>query len=414
MTESLTPKLTLTEIDGGSGREMLPSVKGAFRRLEEGKDYSFLAVDPLVKSPHPIQQYMVFTDSIGGEIELPVHAPHWRTITQPIDATFRIAEDETEYYAANTKGVGYLKPLAKGYRVEQFDSWIKDDSDDAQEHLFGAKVLGLLHEIKPQLIDTTAHLTKAGLRTELIWGVAELKNVMYQGALTSVDELKAKKVIINRRDYTPLMAVRLMRTNDRVAECSKGYGNRPNDVLAHAFETANRENRAAGNKELSIDNPDDRLQFLKDFSSRMGSNIAVLLNEGYAHFWLHSANVTMAAEIVDMETLFHWKSAKNPSAVDRHNGVRRASLKDMRDMAYCIQLMTDVLHVPGQKAREAAFESCLKGYRDASLPAQQELQKTDSQNATAWMSSILRAVLIDKKRLAPLNKNEVSDWNISL
>ena len=146
----------------------------------------------------------------------------------------------------------------------------------------------------------------------------------------------------------------------------------------------------------------------------MGSNLAVLLNEGYAHFWLHSANVTMAAELVDMETLFHWKQAKNPATANEYSGVRRAHLKDMRDAAYCMWQLIAALGISrGTNAGQASYEFFMDGYTRTAKPNVQEAQKTDSANAAAWMDRIMRAVLVERRRLAPLNKNDIADWNIA-
>lgn len=410
------------------GREMLPSTKEKFKKLEAGRDYKLAQTNELVESEKKLDDCFVFVNPSGGDIMMDVHSPHWRTATFPdVHSTTRVRSVEggqfidrkLHYYAVNVKGCGFLKPSAEGIKLEDYDTWTKVDPKN--EHDFGYQILGLAAKDEFLIVDTMgkAHfLNQSGLRGEEYWGVAKLNYVYYKGQLTSIDDLRKKNVILKRRDYQPHMAVRLLKTNDRIAEATESEDRRKK-IFSDAFAVFNREVCDANLDlpELDIKNLDDQARFFNEFFRRMGGNMAVLLNVGYIHYALHSANVTMAAEIADISIAQHWKNFRkyeNYSA--DYDGVRRGHLKDMRDIVYGLRKLLKGAKAAGLNfgKKEDLVNSFMDGFDSMFKPKYvKEIQKTNPSAARQWMEAILKSMVIENKRLPNLTENEVEDWGIS-
>lgn len=406
------------KLDESSGREIggLPSRSENFARLEEGRDYQIVKQNPDVHSLRPLQDFFVFVSQDAGTETRDVHAPHWRTsnvedvstfVTTRVNNGNTFVERHVPYYAVNTKGVGYLKPTLKDKKIEDFDTWWKPDEP---EHDFGYKMLGLSSRsefVPSQIIEKSQFLLRAGLRTEVYWGIARLQQVYYKGEPTSIDRLRELGVILKRRDYQPYMAVRLLKSDDRIEE-ARYADDRRKSIFVHAFEIFNREidDSQLNAPKLNIERTEDQTKFFQEFFRRMGANMAVLLNIGYTHFRLHSSNITTAAEIVDLGTMSHWSAGKNDPVFEKqYNGVRRSHLKDMRDMVFGLKRFCTAGKLAGLKTgvSEGLVLAFLEGFDAEFKPKYvKEIQKTNSENARKWLEAILRALIINDKKLPSL------------
>ena len=417
---------TLEEVDNVSGREIegIESKPEKFLKLEEGTDFEVVKKNELVVSDHDLEDFIVFISPSSGTETKTVEAPHWRAIndsdvhssielTRPGESTIT-----DHFYGVSTKGIGYLKPTAKGLNIEDYDSWAVKDKEGVNDR--GYKVLGLISKEEAEgghLVEKSERLVGLGLRTELYWGMAELKRLPFQGQMMTVDELRDKKVISPRKDYTPYEVVRLFKMNNRIAEASQSDERRL-ELFKKAFEVFNRETQDKGLTlpEISIGNPEQEKIFFEEFFNRMGQNMATLLNIGHDHGYMHSANVTLAAEIADVGTISPWQEEKDKDKIKKYSGVRRSHLKDMRDMSYGLRMLLKAAKQAGLNSgdRIALQQAFFEGFDSIFDIKRVKAQKTDPNNAKLWMEKIFSTVIMEGGNLPPLLHNEVEDWGINV
>lgn len=424
--EEERPRISLEELDSFSGREIegLDPKAEQFKRLKESEDFVTVQRNTHVHSEQALEDFIVFLSPSGGEITKVVEAPHWRAINDSgvrSKVAFIGADGLTfrdYFYGVSTKGVGYLKPTAKGLNIEDYDSWAVADKEGVNDR--GYKVLGLISKeeaLGGNLIDKSEQLLQAGLRTELYWGMAELKRLPFKGEMFTVQELREKKIISPKKTYVPFEAVRLFKMNNRIAEAAQSASRR-HALFVQAFNAFNQETKDKQLllPEIIVGNTESEQVFFEQFFLRMAQNMAILLNMGHDHGYLHSANVTLAAEIADVGTIDSWKKDKDGYKIKPYAGVRRAHLKDMRDLCYGLRILAKAGKQAGLNTgdrtilRDAFFEGFDSVVNDADLVG----QNTNPANAIEWMRKIFEAVIIRGENLPALLHHEVEDWSISV
>lgn len=423
-------KLEIDDVDVYSGREIagLKEKPEHFSSLIEGQDFLIISQNPNVNASRPVQDFFVYVNPSGGNEEKMVKPPHWRTITdedvftevtvtQVIDG---FPEDrKIAFFEVNTKGVGYLKPTVRDKSIDDYDTWVKEDSTHSE--MLGAKVLGMMSRdsyAKTDYIDQSMMLAGLGLRGEVYWALADLKRVPYKGEMKTIEELKSMGVIIDHQDFKPVEAVRLLRTNTRVEEAYEAEDRR-DQIFKDAFETFNKETdfEHADFPRLEIGNEAHQRIFYREFFRRMGENLAVLLNIGYSHSSLHSSNVTMAAEFADVGTMSHWNidiEKGNEEWAVAHEGVRLSHLKDMRDAAYSLRKLLKAGRLQGlsRGSRENLKKAFFEGFDsilDSSKLGEQDMSIED---VSEWMNKIIDKVLIKRENLPSLLHYELSSWEL--
>lgn len=406
---------SVEELDNTTGREIegLESRPERFSRLIRDKDYAISQINLDVQCDHDFSEFFLFVNPSNGTETRMVHAPHWRAVvTEDIQSQVRVHRpggvDAFEpFYQVSTKGVGYLKPTLRDENLEERDTWIKPNDSEGD---FGSKMLGLSSEVEFVTNDIIAKSRKfldEGLRTEAYWAVARLRNVYYKGELTSIEELRRKDVILRRRDYKPHMAVRLLKIDQRIEE-ARYAEERRSEIFENAFEIFNRETRDKGLSfpELDIKKVEHQKIFFHEYFRRMGQNMAVLLNLGYSHFRLHSSNITLAAEIIDIGTMTHWtEDGDDPVFMKEYSGVRRAHIKDMRDIVRALKKFKMAAKKAGLKVgdNQTLKASFLDGFESKiDVEKVTNKQKTNVANAKKWLDAIFQASIIDGKKLAAL------------
>jgi hypothetical protein len=418
---------TLEELDGVRGREIagIEPVQERFTRLKNGEDFTVVRNNPNVVCSRDVSDFFVFINPSQGDTVMTVTAPHWRTVTEPgIQASMALPDNrgggqEREYfYAANTKGVGYVKPSAKHLPFDNYVKW--DIQDESGEHDEGRKVLGLssAHDYaKGDIMQKSTNLLEQGLRTEAYWGVAEMKRLCYQGQKVEISALKRKGVIPKEKTYQPYQAVRLLKTNGRIAEAAEAPERGP-QLFGEAFEVFNKEIRDKKLQipEITLGEAHSEKRYFLEFFRRMGSNMAVLLNVGFSHFRIHSANVTLAAEIGDIGTMGPWDAEDKIDFTKDYNGVPRTYLKDMRDIAYDLSILLKA----GKKnnmatgERESLVQAYMEGFDQSYKPSAVESHRVNPQNAKRWAEKIITTVIKDGVKLAPLQSRQVEEWGITI
>lgn len=415
---------SLEELDGVSGREIegIETREEKFLRLDENTDFKIVKDNPRVTSDKRLEDFVVFISPSSGTEVKKVEAPHWRAVNdQNVRSVLEVPLDDHEvfrdyFYSISTKGIGYMKPTAKGLDFEQYDSWTVKDKEGVNDR--GYKVLGLISKEEAEggaLIEKSERLVKAGLRTELYWGFAELKRLPFKGEILTVDELRERGVISPRKTYYPYEVVRLFKVTNRIAEAAQSDERRLG-LFEEAFSVFNREakDKNLPLPELSLGNHSHEKIFFGEFFRRMGSNMALLLNIGHDHGYMHSANVTLAAEIVDVGTIDHWKEEEDQHALKTYEGVRRAHIKDMRDMCYGLRMLinaakrADLDYGSRAELRKEFFE----GFEEVFDDKLARKEKTSPTGARTWMQRIFDKVIVEGGNLPPLLHNEIEDWEI--
>ncbi len=404
------------------GREVnLPAVEVLFRRLEPGEDYTPTEVNLQVQCEQPVQDFVLFVDPTRGTEHRRVNPPHWRTVsTEDIHATVTSrpgtgAPRTAEFYEANTKGAGFLKPFCEGLSLDDYETWTYTKA--GRKDTLGMMDLSAL--LAPRhILPESQFLFEQGLRAEVYWTCAQLHRVPRQGSMQTIEQLAGNKVIPKKKGMG--IAVRLLRNNDRIAECAEA-DERREAIFEKAFDRFNRENMSSklGFPELHIGDPDHERLFITKFARRMGGNLAVLCNIGFLHYHLHSSNVTMAAEVVDIESMIHWQKLNATNIyMKEYDGVRVMYLKDMRDAVYGIKKLLlgarrAGLHCPPP---EQIVEELVQGFLEQMDPEQFRVQKTDPSGAEQWLRAIAHAALVEGRRLMAL-KNEkrtvdIEEWGL--
>ena len=389
-----------------------------FSQLKSGKDFKIIHKNKNIESNQNLDDCFLFVNPTGGTEERIIQAPHWRTIsTENIRASYENGKDKQFYYTANTKGAGYLKPRLKGKDFNGYKEWKRVDEHGIKGAYGMAAAEDFLND-EGNLVDVSRFLTEQGLRTELYYEVAELKNAYYQGKLTPIEDLR-KKNVITKKDFTPSIGLRLLKINTRIAEVKESDDKRTGELFKHAFDVFNKENedKKLGFPKLTIGDQESEKIYFEEFFKRMGKNMAVFQNVGYIGWAMHSANITLAAEIVDIASYESWKHLDDdPKFVKKYNGVRRGVLKDIRDVAYDLKFLIKAgkrigLAVP-------AKEDLLKFYLE-SFSSNLDLKKladeedVDAVKLQEAIRKVSEAVLVQKKDLPPLKSGyDIKDWDI--
>lgn len=425
-----TIPLKLNDLDV-KGREIAglePKIE-KFSRLTT-KDFILSQKLEGITSDLDLESAFIFVNPLSGTEERLVEAPHWRTISTKAHAKYTMPNGKTKhYYTFNTKGCGYLKPSLKGGNtLDKYDDWHRTNEYGAEGSYGLAQMSGtFIDDEDVELVDKTKWLTENGLRTELYWGVAELKNIYYKGKLVSIKKLKEKGIIPNVDDYVPSMGVRLLKTNTRIAEITETDDvARAVALFKDAFETFNQENtdEDLGYAELRFGDQKSEETFFKTFFERMGKNLAVLQNLGIVGWGLHSANVTMAAEIVDIgdcNVWTHYQRVENgDDYIQKHSGVRRGSLKDASDIAYGLKKLIQTgneigIKIPDKEVLVDKFMDTLESNLNEEMLRTQEYKKEEIINAVRKIIEATIITLGDGKRLPTLKHGrKISDWGLEL
>lgn len=411
------------------GREIegLPSREERFSRLG-GESVRIIAMNPTISTKRSPSDYFLFVNPSNGTETATVHAPHWRSVTSTSGETAwakgrqKKSTVRAPYYEVNVKGCGFLKPSLEAGNFDAYDRWSvtkKNGEDDL------TMLLGLAErqdfERGVGVINDSQYMVEMGLRTELYWTVQELKEMPFRGKLVPVEELWKKGVIPEKT--RPFQALRLLKTNTRIEEAVANAGRRA-EIFGAAFATFNRETSDLGLDlpELDASNREHQRIFASEFHRRMGQNLAALINTGKHHSHLHSSNITMAAEIADLESLATVRFLESSFARGHGEMVgdtNRLFLKDIRDTAYSCWMFAKAMRKAGLDAgsSEDRMAATMEGFLNK-LRSQQYFRAnaipTSRKSIEHWVGRIFDKTLVREERLVSLLNGEVIAWGIEI
>ncbi len=196
------------------------------------------------------------------------------------------------------------------------------------------------------LIKDANYYHELGIRTEIYWAFVKLKRLPRNGVKQTINELREEEIIPKNRNQDPYIAIRLLKNNQRIEQFKKGEHGE--GVLRHAFDIYNLEN----NDSIDIDNYEDRNKFLRSIIAHLLNNIFILFKNKLAHTGLHSSNITMSGEIVDIGTVKDLNLIP-PEHRDFYNtkinNINRANIKDIRDVLLSIRYVLNGFNQLGLK-----------------------------------------------------------------
>ncbi len=417
--KSEMPSLVEKDTSGRSISGLDPKFE-RFTTLVEGKDYTIREINKKIIVDSSPQEHFVFINPKKGDKGYLVEAPHWRTVTQEgINATLETDGGRDYFYTLNIKGVGYLKPtLQRKYTLDDYDDWNRLDEYDL-EGAYGLADKEDFMNSDGSVMIKSDYFIKNGLRTEAYWTIAKLHNVIYKGRRKTIANMQKESKIPSNQKVKPEIGLRLLKTNTRIAELKEAGPDRQKVLLREAFDVFNRETKDKNLDfpELKVEIKESQEMFLNEFAKRMGENLAVLQNLGYIGWHMHSSNITLAAEIVDIGPYLPGEDYKgDPEFVSEYNGVWRGTLKDMRDISYDLKFLL------------RAFEEITGGYFDRNNFAMsfvsafnrkldvEMLRKNSTMNKGALIDmckKIMDLSIVQNQRLKALKHGaDVSDWDI--
>lgn len=287
--------------------ETLPEpVTETFQKLEKGRDYTPIYTNARIPSIFKPEEYLIFFDPTQNELALQAEPPHYRTITFEDKKIPVVMEDDRGHttneirFAVNVKGVGWLRPSMEGDRM-RFHTQKRLVKDNATDR----KNLGFMTRAEASFaVNNSETLIRHGIDTEVIWNVAALETIPFQGRHVPLTQLIDNGII---DDNKYVITTRLLKTNNRTGELQR----RP-EILEKAFNAYKNDMR------YNLNTPVDHLPpseihhaYLRNLMGTLGKNLARLINANLAHNQLHGRNITLAGEIVDTVSvqtidLPHW------------------------------------------------------------------------------------------------------------
>lgn len=408
--------LDLSVVDGGSGREIrgLSPTEEKFSLLREGLDYRINRVNSdvrIMRDGVRLQDFVYFINPYLGELSKNVEAPHWRTVTEQLDTVLRYEEQTedgfyfrtTPYYEINTKGVGYTKPAAKGYDLRDADTYRV-----GKKVLYSERQMGLASkdDFSPRgegdIIATSNYLIAHGVRTECYMGVEDVSQMYYKNAILSVKELKKRGVMIPAKEFSPQIAQRLIKCNVRVEEIKDHE-----EVLARRlFERGySRWKREHGEEKTYED-------LVLDSSVCIVKSIASLINLGYIHGYLHSSNISIVGEILDLGTCAHHENNNDEERNRMIKGVRVGHLKDMRDALIGIKhFIARYQELYGVKlGSNKAAVLFVDAFAQTLHDRMEKVEGGNKKNALAVFTRLVEIIIVAKRNVPAIRDGQVVGW----
>lgn len=413
------PSLVEKDTSGRSISGLDPKFE-RFTTLVEDKDYTIREINKKIVVDSSPQEHFVFINPKKGDKGFLVEAPHWRTVTQEgVNASIETSKGKDFFYTLNIKGVGYLKPtLKREYTLDDYDDWNRLDEYEL-EGAYGLADKGDFFNSDGSVVVKSNYFIENGLRTEAYWAIGKLHNVIYKGRRKSVGDMQKESKIPSNQKVKPEMALRLLKTNTRIAELKESDSSRQKVLLKEAFDVFNRETKDKNLNfpELQVNNKENQETFLNEFAKRMGENLAVLQNLGYIGWHMHSSNITLAAEIVDIGPYLPGEDYKgDPEFVSEYEGVWRGALKDMRDICYDLKFLLQAFEdITGENFDKSDFaESFVGGFvstlESKMLGKNSTMKKED---LIDMCQKIADMVIVQNRRLKALKHGaDVSEWGI--
>jgi hypothetical protein len=197
---------------------------------------------------------------------------------------------------------------------------------------------------------------------------------LWRGALADDDSKKASEYeerIHELRDlgyYNPAIEVRCMRSVLRLRDLKDAPKEYRSEMIKEAVKSLNIEMEYLGEeRRFDAETPEGRKEWLEFVTYWIGKNLGILHSEGMSHSYLHMGNLTLAGEIIDLDSVnkilqtgkgvgddfkdqdfYQQKDGRyvclNPGLAaladnDERFGLPKILAKDMRDVCFSFKMM---------------------------------------------------------------------------
>lgn len=352
----------------------------------------------------------VFLDPTG-DVTLPIQDFHHRSVdvrsklNPALPAIQRFGIDGAEVFPRlNVKGPGFIKPethVDKKHGIE-LGSLVESEEvrffDRSTETPWGYDVLGLFdRRMFDDAVQVGEYFSGLGMRIEEFIAGYRLTSIWRRGVRISVNAWKKEQrsLLLQRasmegdleerkrlhglaedftKEYEPVIAMRCVRSAFRVRDLADAKDAREaRYMLQEAFDAFTQERKVAG-FEASIeyiDSPEHVERYLHTIAWHFGKNLGILHGNGYVHKFLHMGNLTLAGEVVDLDSVdcVYRRDADDPEdlmmRLDPREQVPLHFKKDMRDLLFSFRKLLAVVKKVQYTAvkNEVVADILQEGYR---------------------------------------------------
>jgi len=345
------------------------SLEQIYRNPALQRSLDAMGVDP--------QECGVFLDRQQGSMELRTIDFHHRTVDRRLQDPLRVKTKTSDRVFAHfdLKGVGFIAPETHESKKEEISRGSLADADEvyvlpkSTENAWGYDVLGLFDERMLNLaLKNADYLAPKGFRGEAFAAAYRLKHVWIGGKETSTrefiqqqsnrirektelaqDESEKKRLERVAQDleenFSPVLAVRCMRSVFRIRDLADARPELAKSMLRETIDNLKQESRVLGQQvpDFDVDNPNGLTEYVKSIIEWIGHNLGILKREGLTHNYLHMGNISLAGEVVDLDSIqkvvrvSKLKMVFTPSIspdwrmMNAEDGIPLALEKDIRD-----------------------------------------------------------------------------------
>jgi hypothetical protein len=359
-------------------------------------------------------------------------------ITTPIHEQFPAKEGKQGmhhvYTQVDIKGSGFVYPEEHESKKHGMSAGELAGSPEAVfvpesvETPMGYDILGLLDAGMIQTtIEKSRYLAAKGMRTEAVAGVYGIDVIRMDGKDTSVKEFKKEAILILQEQlkelikgendaeiqtikekitslksedgFRPAIEVRCMRSVLRLRDLKDAPVESRLELIREAIKSLNIEMQYLGEgQRFDSESPEGLKEWMEFVTFWIGKNTGIMHREGLAHEFLHMGNLTMAGEIVDLDSVqsviktgkgegksfenepFFRRNAEGYSYInpgvgmhrlpDERFGLPKCLIKDLRDVCFSFRML--LKNIPQLKKKldshllaQKMYEGYVEGLGDA-------------------------------------------------
>ncbi len=325
----------------------------------------------------------LFVDRSNGNVPLRSLPYHHRSADVGISTIIHEndAKRKNVYCQFDIKGGGFLFPEtheSKKMGVQAGDLAGSPEAHifpDSPETAWGYDALGLLDErLTKNTIFNANILSAAGMRIEGIVAVYRTDTLFINGEDVSVIDFKKEAIFrfralaveaqtveekkqyremaVNiKEEFQPVVMIRAMRSIFRLRDFKNATCNERDVMLKEACENVNMEMKALRRDEhFSVESEEGKKEFLRFIIHWYGKNVGLMHGVGMVHAFLHMGNLSLAGEIVDLDSVQKVIVEKkgvvriNPDIgrfqnMDERFGLPKCILKDMREICFSVKIL---------------------------------------------------------------------------
>lgn len=291
--------------------------------------------NPRLEIPFDPKDMVMFADKKGGDLNLRVLPYHHRSADLGISTVIHERDKKRHhvYSQIDIKGGGFMYP-------EGFES-LKDDVPAgslagageafvvprSKEYEWDYNPLGFMdRRVIDRLTDAADELSADGMRVEGVAGAYTFEYLYLDGEKVSVQDFKKrvledwkkqeeesqgkekkewrKKIKDFNEQFEPIIVIRLMRSVFRVRDFRDADSTQAQAMVAEACKNLTYESEALGEgKKFEAETRKGQEEWLRFINYWYGKNLGIMQTKARVHGYLHMGNVTLAGEIVDLDSV---------------------------------------------------------------------------------------------------------------